>query len=175
RCPVCAWRRSGTVCLLQPSAGPYRPVGAHYRHTGRPRGGASLPWASLLCAAGRGLVQGASMVHATKWKLALVASILALASSDRRRRPSESRTFSSSLTDDVGWGDLGSYGGGAMRGAPAWPKDDPALMAMWNKVNLGQWEQKRQARQDSRLRLQGHADRRHGRAAGRRRVDQGAR
>ena len=23
------------------------------------------------------------------------------------------------MTDDVGWGDLGSYGGGAMRGAPA--------------------------------------------------------
>jgi arylsulfatase len=22
------------------------------------------------------------------------------------------------MTDDVGWGDLGSYGGGAMRGAP---------------------------------------------------------
>jgi arylsulfatase A-like enzyme len=33
-------------------------------------------------------------------------------------QPSSKPNFVVIITDDVGWGDLGSYGGGAMRGAP---------------------------------------------------------
>jgi arylsulfatase len=34
------------------------------------------------------------------------------------------------MTDDVGWGDLGSYGGGAMRGAPTTNLDRMAAEGM---------------------------------------------
>jgi arylsulfatase len=34
------------------------------------------------------------------------------------------------MTDDVGWGDLGSYGGGAMRGAPTTNLDRMATEGM---------------------------------------------